>query len=147
MNSSKVAPRRRCSFQVYLKASIAVKDCVTAAAIVFLIDRFLYWIDASSKLLQIAKGLHKLQPTAPIGPQVVIRQARLSANTGNAPAEPPLHFLSSGPIRSYLTLKKILCPLLGMTCLWPRCHLFKHTAPSQPPRALPAPLTSTKGLV
>ncbi|NXX53471.1 ALPK1 kinase, partial [Scopus umbretta] len=67
---------------VYLKASIMVKDCVTAAAIVFLIDRFLYWIDASSKLLQIAKGLHRLQPTTPIGPQVLIRQARLSVNTG-----------------------------------------------------------------
>ncbi|NXN39842.1 ALPK1 kinase, partial [Rhinoptilus africanus] len=67
---------------VYLKASIMVKDCVTAAAIVFLIDRFLYWIDASSKLLQIAKGLHKLQPATPIGPQVLIRQARLSVNTG-----------------------------------------------------------------
>ncbi|NXT21092.1 ALPK1 kinase, partial [Syrrhaptes paradoxus] len=67
---------------VYLRASIMVKDCVTAAAIVFLIDRFLYWIDASSKLLQIAKGLHKLQPTTPIGPQVVIRQARLSVNAG-----------------------------------------------------------------
>ncbi|XP_050752148.1 alpha-protein kinase 1 [Gymnogyps californianus] len=67
---------------VYLKASIMVKDCITAAAIVFLIDRFLYWIDASSKLLQIAKGLHRLQPTTPIGPQVLIRQARLSVNTG-----------------------------------------------------------------
>ncbi|NXC13399.1 ALPK1 kinase, partial [Corythaeola cristata] len=67
---------------VYLKASIVVKDCVTAAAIVFLIDRFLYWIDASSKLLRIAKGLHRLQPTVPIGPQVLIRQARLSVNTG-----------------------------------------------------------------
>ncbi|NXH16518.1 ALPK1 kinase, partial [Bucco capensis] len=67
---------------VYLKASIMVKDCVTATAIVFLIDRFLYWIDASSKLLQITKGLHRLQPTAPISPQVLIRQARLSVNTG-----------------------------------------------------------------
>ncbi|NWH69927.1 ALPK1 kinase, partial [Piaya cayana] len=67
---------------VYLKASITVKDCVTAAAVVFLIDRFLYWIDASSKLLQIAKGLHRLQPTTPIGPQVLIRQARLSVNAG-----------------------------------------------------------------
>jgi len=62
-----------------------VKDCVTAAAVVFLIDRFLYWIDASSKLLQIAKGLHRLQPTTPIGPQVLIRQARLSVNTGATP--------------------------------------------------------------
>ncbi|XP_051472529.1 alpha-protein kinase 1 [Apus apus] len=67
---------------VYLKASIMVKDCVTAAAIVFLVDRFLYWIDASSKLLQVAKGLHRLQPTTPISPQVLIRQARLSLNTG-----------------------------------------------------------------
>ncbi|NXF48746.1 ALPK1 kinase, partial [Oceanites oceanicus] len=67
---------------VYLKASIMVKDCITATAIVFLIDRFLYWIDASSKLLQIAKGLHRLQPTTPISPQVLIRQARLSVNTG-----------------------------------------------------------------
>uniref|UniRef100_A0A8C0BQP2 Alpha kinase 1 n=1 Tax=Buteo japonicus TaxID=224669 RepID=A0A8C0BQP2_9AVES len=67
---------------VYLKASIMVKDCVTATAIVFLIDRFLYWIDASSKLLRIAKGLHRLQPTTPISPQVLIRQARLSVNTG-----------------------------------------------------------------
>uniref|UniRef100_A0A8C3JAE4 Alpha kinase 1 n=1 Tax=Calidris pygmaea TaxID=425635 RepID=A0A8C3JAE4_9CHAR len=67
---------------VYLKASIMVKDCVTAAAVVFLIDRFLYWIDASSQLLRIAKGLHRLQPTTPIGPQVLIRQARLSVNTG-----------------------------------------------------------------
>ncbi|NXN32326.1 ALPK1 kinase, partial [Nycticryphes semicollaris] len=67
---------------VYLKASIMVKDCIMAAAVVFLIDRFLYWIDASSKLLQIAKGLHRLQPTTPISPQVLIRQARLSVNTG-----------------------------------------------------------------
>ncbi|NXU50700.1 ALPK1 kinase, partial [Turnix velox] len=70
------------SLLVYLKASIMVKDCITAAAIVFLIDRFLYWFDASSKLLQIAKGLHRLQPTTPISPQVLIRQARLSVNTG-----------------------------------------------------------------
>ncbi|NWI51775.1 ALPK1 kinase, partial [Calyptomena viridis] len=67
---------------VYLKASIMVKDCATATAVVFLIDRFLYWIDASSKLLRIAKGLHRLHPTAPISPQVLIRQARLAVNTG-----------------------------------------------------------------
>uniref|UniRef100_H3A639 Alpha kinase 1 n=1 Tax=Latimeria chalumnae TaxID=7897 RepID=H3A639_LATCH len=67
---------------VYLKASIVVKDCTTAAAVVFLIDRFLYWVDASSRLLQVAKGLHKLCPTTPIAPQVVIRQARVSVNSG-----------------------------------------------------------------
>ncbi|NWS21264.1 ALPK1 kinase, partial [Pachyramphus minor] len=67
---------------VYLKSSIMVKDCATASAVVFLIDRFLYWIDASSKLLRIAKGLHRLHPTAPISPQVLIRQARLAVNSG-----------------------------------------------------------------
>uniref|UniRef100_A0A8C4W8A4 Alpha kinase 1 n=1 Tax=Gopherus evgoodei TaxID=1825980 RepID=A0A8C4W8A4_9SAUR len=67
---------------IYLKASIMVKDCATAAAVVFLIDRFLYWVDASSKLLRIAKGLHKLQPATPIAPQVVIRLARISVNSG-----------------------------------------------------------------
>ncbi|NXP16659.1 ALPK1 kinase, partial [Scytalopus superciliaris] len=67
---------------VYLKASILAKDCATAAAVAFLIDRFLYWIDASSKLLRITKGLHRLHPTAPISPQLLIRQARLAVNTG-----------------------------------------------------------------
>ncbi|KAH0615929.1 hypothetical protein JD844_026578, partial [Phrynosoma platyrhinos] len=67
---------------ISLKASIAVRDYVIAAAIVFLIDRFLYWVDGSSQLLQIAKRLHKLQPTTPIAPQLVIRQARVSVNSG-----------------------------------------------------------------
>ncbi|NXA61556.1 ALPK1 kinase, partial [Mohoua ochrocephala] len=66
----------------YLKASILVKDCATASAVVFLIDRFLYWIDASSRLLRVAKALHRLHPGAPISPQVLIRQARLAVNAG-----------------------------------------------------------------
>nr|XP_033811475.1 alpha-protein kinase 1 [Geotrypetes seraphini]XP_033811484.1 alpha-protein kinase 1 [Geotrypetes seraphini]XP_033811494.1 alpha-protein kinase 1 [Geotrypetes seraphini]XP_033811502.1 alpha-protein kinase 1 [Geotrypetes seraphini] len=67
---------------IYLKTSISVRDSSTAAAVIFLIDRFLYWVDASNKLLQVAKGLHKLWPTTPIAPQVVIRQARISVNSG-----------------------------------------------------------------
>ncbi|XP_043827605.1 alpha-protein kinase 1 [Dromiciops gliroides] len=66
----------------YLKASILVQDFMTAAALVFLMDRFLYGLDASGKLLQVAKSLHRLHPTIPIAPQVVIRQARISVNTG-----------------------------------------------------------------
>ncbi|KAL1772621.1 alpha-protein kinase 1 [Sigmodon hispidus] len=65
-----------------LRASILVQDCAAAAAIVFLMDRFLYGQDLSEKLLQVAKGLHKLQPATPIAPQVVIRQARISVNSG-----------------------------------------------------------------
>ncbi|KAM8939433.1 alpha-protein kinase 1 [Pelodytes ibericus] len=67
---------------VFLKASIAVVDRATAVAIVFLIDRFLYWADASTRLLRVTKALHKLWPETPIAPQVVIRQARISANSG-----------------------------------------------------------------
>ncbi|XP_032110615.1 alpha-protein kinase 1 isoform X1 [Sapajus apella] len=65
-----------------LRASILARDCAAAAAIVFLVDRFLYGLDVSGKLLQVAKGLHKLQPATPIAPQVVIRQARISMNSG-----------------------------------------------------------------
>ncbi|XP_036045304.1 alpha-protein kinase 1 isoform X2 [Onychomys torridus] len=65
-----------------LRASILAQDCAAAAAIVFLMDRFLYGLDVSGKLLQVAKGLHKLQPATPIAPQVVIRQARISVNSG-----------------------------------------------------------------
>ncbi|KAM3937435.1 alpha-protein kinase 1 [Leptodactylus fuscus] len=67
---------------VFLKACIRVHDSCTAAAIVFLIDRFLYWADASTRLLSVAKVLHKIWPSTPIAPQVVIRQARISVNSG-----------------------------------------------------------------
>ncbi|XP_023373961.1 alpha-protein kinase 1 [Otolemur garnettii] len=65
-----------------LRASIRARDCGAAAAVVFLVDRFLYGLDVSGELLRVAKGLHKLQPATPIAPQVVIRQARLSSNYG-----------------------------------------------------------------
>ncbi|KAM6441287.1 alpha-protein kinase 1 isoform 1-T1 [Liasis olivaceus] len=67
---------------VYLKTSIANRDYVTASAMVFLVDRFLYWVDGSSQLLQVVKRLHRLEPTVPIAPQLVIRQARISVNSG-----------------------------------------------------------------
>lgn len=66
----------------YLKASILARHCGTATAVVFLMDRFLYWLDASSRLLSIAQRLHRLHPGAPISPQLLIRQARLAANAG-----------------------------------------------------------------
>ncbi|XP_001507350.2 alpha-protein kinase 1 [Ornithorhynchus anatinus] len=81
-NLQDVIGARLLELLAYLKASILVRDFTTAAALVFLMDRFLYWVDASSKLLQVAKGLHRLQPDIPIAPQVVIRQARISVNSG-----------------------------------------------------------------
>lgn len=73
-----------CFFQAFLKASILARDCGMATAVVFLIDRFLYWLDASSRLLRIAKGLHRLHPSTAISPQLLIRQARLALNTGTS---------------------------------------------------------------
>ncbi|XP_038610838.1 alpha-protein kinase 1 [Tachyglossus aculeatus] len=81
-NLQDVIGARLLELLAYLKASILVRDFTTAAALVFLMDRFLYWVDASGKLLQVAKGLHRLQPVIPIAPQVVIRQARISVNSG-----------------------------------------------------------------
>ncbi|XP_005397157.1 PREDICTED: alpha-protein kinase 1 [Chinchilla lanigera] len=65
-----------------LRASIRAQDCAAAAAVVFLLDRVLYGLDSAGGLLRVARGLHRLQPCTPIAPQVVIRQARVSANAG-----------------------------------------------------------------
>ncbi|XP_012583491.1 PREDICTED: alpha-protein kinase 1 isoform X2 [Condylura cristata] len=73
---------RTSSAEVSLRASILAGDCATAAAIVFVTDRFLYGLDASGPLLQVARGLHRLRPSTPIAPQVVIRQARISVHSG-----------------------------------------------------------------
>ncbi|KAM9425751.1 alpha-protein kinase 1 [Pholidichthys leucotaenia] len=66
----------------FLKASIMAQEAQSALAVVFLVDRFLYWIDESRRLLKIAKLLHRRHPDSPIAPQVVIRQARVYFNSG-----------------------------------------------------------------
>lgn len=53
-----------------------------ALAVLFLVDRFLYWMDESSRLLKITKLLHRRHPDAPVAPQLVIRQARVYLNSG-----------------------------------------------------------------
>uniref|UniRef100_A0A3B4AKI2 Alpha-type protein kinase domain-containing protein n=1 Tax=Periophthalmus magnuspinnatus TaxID=409849 RepID=A0A3B4AKI2_9GOBI len=65
-----------------LKASIQSQEPVCALAVVFLVDRFLYWADESSRLLKITKLVHKLHPETPVAPQLVIRQARVYLNSG-----------------------------------------------------------------
>ncbi|XP_036403574.1 alpha-protein kinase 1 [Megalops cyprinoides] len=67
---------------MFLRASLLAGEPVWAVSAVFLMDRFLYWADASASLLRIAKVLHKLYPATPIAPQLVIRQARVSLNSG-----------------------------------------------------------------
>uniref|UniRef100_A0A8D0DAG7 Alpha kinase 1 n=1 Tax=Sander lucioperca TaxID=283035 RepID=A0A8D0DAG7_SANLU len=65
-----------------LKASIAAQEARTALAVVFLVDRFLYWTDESRRLLKITKLLHRRHPDTPVAPQLVIRQARVYVNSG-----------------------------------------------------------------
>ncbi|XP_039997089.1 alpha-protein kinase 1 [Xiphias gladius] len=65
-----------------LKASIEAQEARTAMAVVFLVDRFLYWMDESSRLLRITKLLHRCNPDIPVAPQLVIRQARVYLNSG-----------------------------------------------------------------
>ncbi|XP_054656118.1 alpha-protein kinase 1 [Dunckerocampus dactyliophorus] len=65
-----------------LKASIVAQEAHAALAVIFLVDRFLYWTDESSRLLEVAKLLHKRYPVAPVAPQLVIRRARVYLNSG-----------------------------------------------------------------
>ncbi|XP_071334150.1 alpha-protein kinase 1 isoform X2 [Trachinotus anak] len=65
-----------------LKTSIVAQDAHTALAVVFLVDRFLYWTDESSRLLKITKLLHRCHPDTPVAPQLVVRQARVYLNSG-----------------------------------------------------------------
>uniref|UniRef100_A0A667YMU2 Alpha-type protein kinase domain-containing protein n=1 Tax=Myripristis murdjan TaxID=586833 RepID=A0A667YMU2_9TELE len=65
-----------------LKAAIMAQEARWALAVVFLVDRFLYWTDDSSRLLKITKLLHRCHPDAPVAPQLVIRQARVYLNAG-----------------------------------------------------------------
>ncbi|XP_013879085.1 alpha-protein kinase 1 [Austrofundulus limnaeus] len=67
---------------VLLEASIRAQETQSALAVVFLVDRFVYWTDESSRLLKIAKLLHRRHPATPIAPQLVIRQARVYLNSG-----------------------------------------------------------------
>lgn len=65
-----------------LKAAILVREARWAVSVIFLVDRFLYWTDTSSKLLKITKALHRRYPGTPIAPQLVLRQARVYLNLG-----------------------------------------------------------------
>lgn len=67
---------------MFLRDSIVADEPKWAVAVVFLVDRLLYWMDSSYMLLKIAKALHKRYPAVPIAPQLIIRQARVYLNSG-----------------------------------------------------------------
>lgn len=74
--------KRSSDCQAVLKSSIVAQEPHTSLAVVFLVDRFLYWADESSRLLRITNLLHKFHPSVPIAPQLVIRKARVYLNSG-----------------------------------------------------------------
>uniref|UniRef100_A0A3B3V7U6 Alpha kinase 1 n=1 Tax=Poecilia latipinna TaxID=48699 RepID=A0A3B3V7U6_9TELE len=65
-----------------LKSSIMAQEPQTSLAVMFLVDRFLYWIDESRRLLKITKLLNRWYPEQPIAPQLIIRVARVFLNSG-----------------------------------------------------------------
>ncbi|XP_035799814.2 alpha-protein kinase 1 isoform X2 [Amphiprion ocellaris] len=81
-NLSELISKHLPQLLAFLKASITAQEARSALAVVFLVDRFLYWSDESSRLLKIAKLLHRRHPYEPIAPQLVIRQARVYLNSG-----------------------------------------------------------------
>ncbi|CAM4509191.1 unnamed protein product [Leuciscus chuanchicus] len=82
MNTSDLVGKHLPQLLVFLRDSITSGEPRLAVAVVFLLDRLLYWMDGSHVLLKIAKALHKRYPDVPIAPQVIIRQARVYLNTG-----------------------------------------------------------------
>ncbi|XP_073763897.1 alpha-protein kinase 1 isoform X2 [Danio rerio] len=82
INSSELIRAHLQDLLLFLRDCIAADDPGLAAAVLFLLDRLLYWMDGSEGLLKVAKALHKRYPDVPIAPQVIIRQARVYLNTG-----------------------------------------------------------------
>nr|XP_055074221.1 alpha-protein kinase 1 isoform X2 [Misgurnus anguillicaudatus] len=82
INSSDLIGRHLPQLLQFLRDSIVADDPKWAVAVVFLVDRLLYWMDSSHVLLKIAKALHKRYPEIPIAPQIIIRQARVYLNVG-----------------------------------------------------------------
>ena len=54
-----------------------------AAALVYVADRAAYRFGKSTPLLNIVDIISKESPTTPIGPQVILRQARVKKDTGD----------------------------------------------------------------
>ncbi|XP_043101643.1 alpha-protein kinase 1-like [Puntigrus tetrazona] len=82
INSSDLVRKHLLQLLAFLRDSISSEEPEWAVAVVFLLDRLLYWMDGSHLLLKIAKALHKRHRDVPIAPQVIIRQARVYLNTG-----------------------------------------------------------------
>ncbi|CAL8241440.1 unnamed protein product [Merluccius merluccius] len=81
-NLTDLISRQLPQLMALLKAAILAGEAGEALAVLFLVDRFLYWSDESQRLLSITKLLHRRHPGAAVAPQLVIRQARVYLNSG-----------------------------------------------------------------
>ncbi|CAH1777725.1 unnamed protein product [Owenia fusiformis] len=63
-------------------SAIDSDDFPTAAAALFLIDRFMYWFGGSPTLLRLIATIEESSPDTPIAPQIMIRKARVKKDRG-----------------------------------------------------------------
>ncbi|XP_053336110.1 alpha-protein kinase 1 [Clarias gariepinus] len=82
VNTTELIGKHLPQLMLFLRASIMAAEPAWAMSVIFLLDRFLYWMDGSHTLLKIAKALHMRYPDTQVAPQIIIRQARVYLNTG-----------------------------------------------------------------
>lgn len=70
-------------FQLSLNFALESEEYRMALSIAFVVDRFVYWRDGSSALLNIVDQIQKLAPSIPVAPQLVIRKARVMKDNGD----------------------------------------------------------------
>ena len=59
------------------------EDYKSAAALIFIMDRFVYWQGTSSWVIKTVNYIQKNSPRTAIAPQLIIRKARLMKNDGD----------------------------------------------------------------
>jgi alpha-kinase len=80
--------------QECLEHAYSEKSYKTAAAVAFLLDRFMYWYGNPEYILNKVEQIRKEAPTTPIAPQVILRKARFLKDGGSLQnAEKTLDFI------------------------------------------------------
>ena len=70
-------------FQECLFSALVEENYKSASAILFVMDRFIYWQGLSKTGLKVAKYIEKKSPNTAIAPQIVIRKVRVMKNNGD----------------------------------------------------------------
>ena len=55
----------------------------SASAVLFIIDRFIYWQGLSNTGIKVAEYIERKSPDTAIAPQIIIRKVRVMKNDGN----------------------------------------------------------------